>query len=657
MRHSVNSSLSHSARELVCRPFRWRNRLFAALSLLSLLATNASAGTWSQLANDSPEYYSDTMILLTDGSVMVLSGYDYKSWTKLTPDSTGSYVNGTWSYQAPMLGVRRNFGSTLLTDGRLLVLGGEYSGSAYTKNDTNTGTIYNPTTNKWTPMAAYPEPKFGAGPLVLHPYGYVLAGGQTAFTRFYYPPSDYWFTYNGTSLTGDPKLRTDVNTNETWLLLPDNSVLSYDVNASITNSTATAQRFSTSTATWLDSGTPTALLTTAVQKSKLGPGAVLPNGKVIQIGGNETTAIYTPPASSNQPGTWAAGPTLPAGMGADGAPGAMLPDGHFLFLAENYASNSSVALYDYNYLNNTVTDITSSLPSLLQAYLSFVSSSDCRMLVLPDGGLLLSTSYNLWVYKSSGVPLAAWKPTITNVTKSGAGLYQVQGTNVTGISEGATFGSAARMSTNYPIIKLKLGNAVTYARTANWSAGISRPGFNQFSSFNFQSPPGLPAGNYTVSIIANGIESPTGIVTSIKPGNVTAAFASGTLTVTGDAEANNVTMTYKQTKTSGVLTAATVTVTPNDAYTTVNNGTVPVVLNVGTARFNANINMGAGNDNVTLNSFYSATVNLLLGDGNDTASLLYNSIYTLLAVDGGIGTDTVTYTGNSIIKQTTTNVP
>jgi hypothetical protein len=83
----------------------------------------ASAQTWTPLLNQNPEFYNSTMLLLTDGSVMVHSGWDYQTWTKLTPDSTGSYVNGTWSTLASMSIPRRNFGSVMLTDGRVMVLG------------------------------------------------------------------------------------------------------------------------------------------------------------------------------------------------------------------------------------------------------------------------------------------------------------------------------------------------------------------------------------------------------------------------------------------------------------------------------------------------------------------------------------------------------
>jgi hypothetical protein len=534
-------------------------------------------------------------------------------------------------------------------------LGGEYSGPSLNRNRTNTGEIYNPVTNKWSPIAPFPEPRFGAGPMVLHPFGDVLAGAETEFTHFYYPPGNYWFT-SGSGDDGYLKLRDDVSTEETWLLMPDGSVLSYDVNASITEGAATARRFSSSSFAWTDSGTLPFLLTPPAQASKLGPATVLPNGKVLQIGGNEITSIYTPPPGSFGTGSWVTGPSLPAGMGADDAPGAMLPDGHFLFLADYYPSTSPTILFDYNYFNNTLTDLSATLPIDLYFDLYFSESNSCRMLVLPNGGMLLTTGWNdLWEYKPSGTPLNTWRPVISSISKLSAGRYSLSGSRLNGISEGACFGNEARMSSNYPIVRLDQVGSSRYARTTNFSAGISRPGVNNFQSTQFEVPPGLPAGTYYVSVIANGIQSLSTPI-NISPGFVAASFANGTLSVNGDAEANDISITYKQEKVSGVLVSASVTVAATNAFTTV-NGTDTVTFDVGIERINANIQMGAGKDTVVVNSLFARNVIANLGDGDDSVTFRFNSVSSQLHIDGGDGFDTATMSGNSIVKFTAVNVP
>src|SRR5205814_7952391 len=109
---------------------------------------------------------------------------------------------------------------------------------------------------------------------------------------------------------------------------------------------------------------------------------------------------------------WAAGPSLPSGLGADDAPGAMLPNGHFLFAADKPLFNGPTKLFDFDPVKNTITDATpgGTLGRALNgpAYIE-------RMLVLPNGDLLLATSSSqLWDYHPSGTPNSAWAPTVTS---------------------------------------------------------------------------------------------------------------------------------------------------------------------------------------------------------------------------------------------------
>ena len=82
-------------------------------------------GTWTKLTNN-PGFNASTMLLLLDGTVMCQQEGGL-NWKKLTPDSSGSYLNGTWSDLAPMHWTRRYYASAVLKDGRVFVSGGEYS--------------------------------------------------------------------------------------------------------------------------------------------------------------------------------------------------------------------------------------------------------------------------------------------------------------------------------------------------------------------------------------------------------------------------------------------------------------------------------------------------------------------------------------------------
>ena len=68
-----------------------------------------------------------TMLLLTDGSVMVDVGQDGtgNEWYRLTPDTSGNYADGTWhALENSNIG-RLFFGSTVMQDGDVMVMGGE----------------------------------------------------------------------------------------------------------------------------------------------------------------------------------------------------------------------------------------------------------------------------------------------------------------------------------------------------------------------------------------------------------------------------------------------------------------------------------------------------------------------------------------------------
>jgi len=58
------------------------------------------ASPWKKITN-TPPFSVDTMMLLTDGSVMCHE-YETVNWHKLIPDAKGDYVNGTWQTLTPL---------------------------------------------------------------------------------------------------------------------------------------------------------------------------------------------------------------------------------------------------------------------------------------------------------------------------------------------------------------------------------------------------------------------------------------------------------------------------------------------------------------------------------------------------------------------------
>jgi Right handed beta helix region len=465
--------------------------------------------TWTPLTNLNPDPSgAQSMILLSNGSVLVQGGADSSSanWYTLTPDSSGSYINGTFTSAATANLGRLFFATNVLPDGRVLNVGGEYTGPSTTETDTNTGEIYDPVANTWTNIATFPQSNFGDDPSETLSDGTVLAGYLSGpQTYLYNPATDSW------AATGT-KLLNDQSDEETWVKLPpvglqtDGDILSFDVFAS-----GHAQKYQVQdpntgapSNTWIDAGNVPVTLTNSGLGYELGPAFLLPNGNVFQIGANSNTAIYSPSTNS-----WTQGPTIPNAKGCDDAPGVMLPNGHVLFLADTYSPlfTAPTQIFDYDPVANTITQ--ESAPAGLTSVLNSQGAFLERMLSLPNGDVLLSDSSNqIWEYTPDGGPSASWEPTISSIAPAGsASTFTLTGTQITGISEGACYGDDAEMSSNYPIIQLTSGGGtVYYARSYDWSTTAVATG-STLESTQFQVPSSMPAGTYSLKVIANGIAS------------------------------------------------------------------------------------------------------------------------------------------------------
>src|SRR6266702_8965311 len=129
---------------------RMTKKIILALTLTSLftLTTISFAQTLTPLVHQSPGV-ANLAFQLTDGTVMCQANSS-QNWYKLTPDNTGSYVNGTWTQVASLQPgyVPDDFASAVLADGRVVITGGEYNNGQFTL--TNLGAIYDPVANTWT---------------------------------------------------------------------------------------------------------------------------------------------------------------------------------------------------------------------------------------------------------------------------------------------------------------------------------------------------------------------------------------------------------------------------------------------------------------------------------------------------------------------------
>jgi hypothetical protein len=124
-------------------------KLSLAVTVVLLAFTSVSRAQTIQNLVHQPPNGAYLGFLLTDGTVMFQGN-------KLTPDSFGSYLNGTWSQLAslPSGYSPDDFASSVLADGRVVIVGGEYNFGSFTL--TNLGAIYDPVANTWTSLPPRP---------------------------------------------------------------------------------------------------------------------------------------------------------------------------------------------------------------------------------------------------------------------------------------------------------------------------------------------------------------------------------------------------------------------------------------------------------------------------------------------------------------------
>jgi len=468
-----------------------------------------AAGTWTSLTNTAPSGVQN-MLLLTDGSVMAHTGGN--NWSRLVPDSTGSYANGTWTRLAPMNDSRTYFACAVLKDGRVFVAGGEYG------NGGSTAEMYDPRTNTWTRLPVEGQ-DFIDMPANTLPNGNLLASGTYSSASQGTPILD--ITTN-TWITGP--LSVNGMGEATWLKLPDGSILSGEWGPD--TGAGKAERYIPSLNQWI-SEPPSFPLSSG---GETGPAFLLPNGNAIFMGYSQT-GIYTP-SGNNNPGTWTTGPVVPSGLNCGDSSGAMMTNGILLFTANPYYLSGPTSYFEYDYTTNTCTQITA--PPNDYGGPAFNNN----MLCLPDGKIMVTTSTNHpSVYAPGSAALAAGKPAITSIVRNSDGTYTLNGTLLNGITEGASYGDDQQMATNYPVVRLvSSGGTVYYARTYGWSSTGLMTGSTPEST-QFTLPVGIPAGTYSVVVSANGNPSAGSTITipatSDAAPTVATAAAASPATVTG----------------------------------------------------------------------------------------------------------------------------
>lgn len=472
------------------------------------------ASTWTPLTNQ-PTFLVDgaaNPILMTDGSVLVQDA-GFPDWWMLTPDQSGSYINGTWTQVASLpTGYSPLYhSSAVLPDGRLIIEGGEYlcDPATFACNAvwTNLGAIYDPVANAWAAVAA-PAGWTTIGDaqsVVLADGTYMQANCCTREGALLDPKTLTW------TPTGLGK--ADVNDEEGWTLLPSHEVLTVDAYVPIgitydpvgTNS----ELYNAAAGTWASAGSTVSQLWDSAHgcggkrhaSFELGPGVLRPDGTVFYAGSNSCgagrTAVYNTFSR-----TWTAGPDMPGTLDIADGPAALEPNGKVLMMTSpGFGFAPSIFLeWDGTQLNAVAG--TPNAPG--------DSSYFGNMLVLPTGQILLTDfSDDIEVFTPGGAAEAAWAPSISSVPAmlSRGGKYVISGTLMNGMSQGAAYGDDVQAASNYPIVRItnQATGHVFYSRTHDFSSmAVANYGL---SSAQFDVPANQERGLSDLQVVANGIAS------------------------------------------------------------------------------------------------------------------------------------------------------
>ncbi|HEY1612932.1 MAG TPA: hypothetical protein VGF97_04450 [Rhizomicrobium sp.] len=459
---------------------------FLIAAVIAAVPSLAAAQSIQQLKNQPPDGAQLTF-LLTDGTVLA-QGNQGSDFYLLTPDNTGSYVNGTWKQVGSLQGGYSPSAnaSQVLADGRVLMEGGEYNFGGFAL--TNLGAVYDPLKQTWTPVK---PPKhwenIGDSPSVVLPDGKFLLGDKLHKRGAMLDPAT--MTWTEVDYAG----KADFNSEETWTLMPDGTVLTEDVKAA-----PNSEDYDSSKGAWTSFGSTVATLAAPdcsphkecclpyppknkcyYPPGEIGPAVLMPDGTVFATGATSHTAIYTPGSG------WAAGPDFPNHDSAGDSFATLLTNGDAMVAGEG----GELYIWD----GTTFTDAKLRGGGL--------------MTVLPNGQILIGSE----VYNSTGTYKAAWQPKISNSpsTVTRGDTYPISGTQFNGLSQaGGGMGDEYQSCTNYPLVQITNGSTghVFYARTHDHSTMGVATG-KQTVSTNFDVPASMETGSSTLVVIANGIPS------------------------------------------------------------------------------------------------------------------------------------------------------
>jgi MYXO-CTERM domain-containing protein len=462
----------------------------AALGAIASPAyAQTSIGTWTRApANPSTGGAAFGLWLLTDGTVLS-HGRNLNNWVILTPDSKGSYANGTWKTVASSNYARGGAQEHVLNDGRFFEAGGEYiytcpSGVSNCSSQYNTVEIFDPQANTWTLEAPGLFGDIGDTGSATLSDGRILESYRNSNKiQIYDPKTNTWTQKsNGALANGDENA---------WAELQNGGVLA------VGYANDGAAVYDPSSDKWTRTTVPSGFDT-----GDTGGISLMFDGRVFVYGLSGKSYIYTPGATAQSAGTWAAGPAMLDGGEAEDEYSDTLPNGLVVGALVQMTYGPGVVWQAFDPTTNTVSSVTPP-PDPGNPYpISYVN--------LPNGQVMVDSEAADgpdWILTLSTGPEDAWRPTVTSVVYDGNDTYTLTGTQISGLINGGDEGDDMTMQENYPIVWLtdSSGN-VHYCRTFNISSMTPSKGSTP-ETCDFTTPANLPAGTYSLYVSAVGVPS------------------------------------------------------------------------------------------------------------------------------------------------------
>ncbi len=476
-------------------------RIIGIALLVSVLASMAVAQSWTSVTNPSPQAVGP-MLTLRDGRILAHSDQNGNAnvWYILSPDSKGSYANGSWAGPYAMQSGYSPyyFSKAQFLDGKTVIVeGGEYNNGQAVWTTLGALGTYTP----WGPIvfAANNPPtgwsRLGDAEADLMANGqYLQSNCCTNQTALYCGPNCW--TASGSVHQGN-------NDESGFTALPNGLVLTVDTkSAGSCGTTHGYELYNPGTGTWACGGfgnLPTQLFNSGDEE--LGTGVLMYNGKVIQNGGNVVaTNIYDPVAD-----TWSVGPTPPAGLDQADGPSALEPNGKVLSMMSPGLFNSGCHFVEYDPGTNTMA-LTVDSPQCPGD-----SSYEGHEMILPTGQIAsVSFGSTIYLYNPASGVVNGVAPTIVgsaNYVAQGSKNNVLYGKQLNGLSEDSFYGDDDQAASNYPLVQftdVNNGN-VWFAWTHDDSNHSIAPGNVSYTKYDLN--PAMPLGTYNMVVITNGIKS------------------------------------------------------------------------------------------------------------------------------------------------------